>query len=292
MSNYAITVKQVERSFPDFKLGPLNLEVKPGLVLGLIGPNGAGKSTLINCLAGLLRPDSGELSVFGKQVDLNKIDWKYEIGYVSDEPVFYEQWTGQKNLNFMAGYFPAWSWPYVTELSQRLQCPLDKKVKNLSRGNRVKLALISVLARRPRLLLLDEPTSGLDPVVRDEFLAHLWELLENEEQTILYATHVIADVGKIADELAFICNGRLTRRTPKEQLLEDWARISFRAGTEKIDLPDLIHYDLEGHTHQLVTSDHNSTLEALRKLQISQLEQSHLSLEEIVIAIMKGDQHV
>jgi ABC-2 type transport system ATP-binding protein len=174
----AFQYKDMVKTFPGFKLGPLNLELEPGTVLGLIGRNGAGKTTSIQCLVGLLRADSGEMRVFGRPNDLNKPEWKQNIGYVGDIHVFYERWTGQQNLRFLSQFYPNWSEGKAAELANRFQLPLDKRAKDLSTGNRVKLSLVSALAHSPKLLLLDEPTSGIDPVVRNEVLDVLFEVLE------------------------------------------------------------------------------------------------------------------
>lgn len=222
----AFQYKDMVKTFPGFKLGPLNLELEPGTVLGLIGPNGAGKTTSIQCLVGLLRADSGEMSVFGRPNDLNKPGWKLDIGYVGDVHVFYERWTGQQNLRFFSRFYPNWSDDKAAELANRFQLPLDKRAKDLSTGNRVKLSLVSALAHSPTLLLLDEPTSGIDPVVRAEVLDVLFEILETGDRAIFYTTHILPEISRIADELAFIDNGQIWLRTPKEDLNDRWRKIT------------------------------------------------------------------
>jgi ABC-2 type transport system ATP-binding protein len=195
----AFQYKDMIKTFPGFKLGPLNLELEPGTVLGLIGPNGAGKTTSLQCLVGLLRADSGEMRIFGCPNDLNWPAWKRDIGYVGDIPVFYERWTGHQNLRFISQFYPNWSDEKAAELANRFQLPLDKRAKDLSTGNRVKLSLISAMAHSPRLLLLDEPTSGIDPVVRTEVLDVLFEVLETGERAIFYTTHILPEISRLAD---------------------------------------------------------------------------------------------
>ena len=104
----AFQYKNVIKTFPEFKLGPLNFDLEPGSVLGFVGPNGSGKTTTIQCLVGLLRAESGEMNVLGRPNDLNKSEWKLDIGYVGDIQVFYERWTGQKNLDFLSQFYPDW----------------------------------------------------------------------------------------------------------------------------------------------------------------------------------------
>ena len=200
----AFQYNNVIKTYRDFKLGPIDLELEPGTVLGLIGPNGAGKTTLIQCLVGLLRPDSGDMRVFGNPNDLNKPEWKLDIGYVGDAQVFWERWTAAGNLRFISQYYPDWSDQRASELAERFRLPLNKRAKDLSTGNRVKLSLIMALAHSPKLLLLDEPTSGMDPVVRAEVLDVLFEILETGDRAILYATHILSEISRLVDDLAFI----------------------------------------------------------------------------------------
>jgi len=231
----AFQYKNVIKTFPEFKLGPLNLDLEPGTVLGFVGPNGSGKTTTIQCLVGLLRADSGEMEVFGRPNDLNKPQWKLDIGYVGDIQVFYERWTGQQNLDFLSRFYPNWSNERVHELAKRFNLPLHKRAKDLSTGNRVKLSLIAALSHSPRLLLLDEPTSGIDPVVRMEVLDVLFEILETGERAIFYATHILPEISRLADELAFIEKGKIW--LSRKALLEDpWGEAK-----EKYSLSILTH---------------------------------------------------
>jgi ABC-2 type transport system ATP-binding protein len=284
----AFQYKNVIKTFPEFKLGPLNLGLEPGTVLGFVGPNGSGKTTTIQCLVGLLRAESGEMEVFGRPNDLNKPEWKLNIGYVGDIQVFYERWTGQQNLDFLSQFYPNWSKERVHELAKRFNLPLHKRAKDLSTGNRVKLSLVAALAHSPRLLLLDEPTSGIDPVVRTEVLDVLFEILETGERAILYATHILPDISRLADELAFIDNGNIWLRTPKEDLTEKWRKITFLLARNDIDLKSTVHHHNEGHHHQIVSTDFEVTLQSLRELGAENIQENHMTIEEIAVQILKG----
>ncbi len=288
----AFQYKDVIKTFPGFKLGPLDLELEPGTVLGLIGPNGAGKTTSIQCLVGLLRADSGEMRVFGRPNDMNKPEWKQDIGYVGDVHVFYERWTGQQNLRFLSRFYPNWSEEKAAELAKRFQLPLDKRAKDLSTGNRVKLSLVAALSHSPKLLLLDEPTSGIDPVVRTEVLDVLFEILETGDRAIFYTTHILPEISRIADELAFIDNGRIWLRTPKEDLNDRWRRITFRLAADNIALESIVSHRREGNDHQVVSSDFDSTLRQLRELGAENVQELRMSIEEIAVQILKGGKGV
>jgi ABC-2 type transport system ATP-binding protein len=288
----AFLYKDVVKTFPGFQLGPINLGLEPGTVLGLIGPNGAGKTTSIQCLMGLLRADSGDMKVFGKTNDLNKPEWKQEVGYVGDVHVFYERWTGHQNLRFISQFYPRWSEEKAAELANRFQLPLDKRAKDLSTGNRVKLSLVSALAHSPGLLLLDEPTSGIDPVVRTEVLDVLFEVLETGERSIFYTTHILPEISRIADELAFIDNGRIWLRTPKDDLSDRWRKITFRLSKENIDFESVVSHRQEGNDHQVISSDFKITLRQLQELGAENVQDVRLSIEEIAVQILKGGKDV
>jgi ABC-2 type transport system ATP-binding protein len=288
----AFEYKNVVKTFPEFKLGPLNIDLEPGTVLGFVGPNGSGKTTTINCLTGLLKADSGEMEIFGRSNDPNKPGWKYDIGHVGDVQPFYERWTGMQNLQFLAQFYPNWSDNVVKNLTKRLQVSLDKKVKTLSRGNRVKLALIAALAHSPKLLLLDEPTSGLDPVVRTEALDALFEVVETGERAIFYATHIISDISRIADELVFIDNGQIILRAAKDDLLDKWRKISFKLPRNDVEFEAAVSHKNEANEHQIISSDYHITLQQLRELGAENIKEFRMTIDEIVVQILKGGNDV
>lgn len=288
----AFAYKSVIKTFPDFKLGPLDFDLEPGTVLGFVGPNGAGKTTAIQCLTGLLRVDSGEMTVFGQPNDLTKPTWKLDVGYVGDVHVFYERWTGQRNLDFLSQFYPNWSRERALELAKRFSLPLDKRAKDLSTGNRVKLSLVAALAHSPRLLLLDEPTSGIDPVVRTEVLDVLFEILETGDRAIFYATHILPEISRLADELAFIDNGQVWFRAPKEDLTEKWRKVYFTLAKDDFTLKAVFSHEREGERHQIVCSDFESTLQQLKELGARGIRENPMSIEEIAIQILKGGRNV
>jgi ABC-2 type transport system ATP-binding protein len=288
----AFQYRDVVKTFPDFKLGPIDLELDQGTVLGLVGSNGAGKTTMMQCLVGLLRADSGEMRVFGQPNNLNRPEWKLDIGYVGDVQVFWEGWTAARNLRFMSQFYPDWSDRKAAELAERFRLPLNKRAKDLSTGNRVKLSLIMALAHSPRLLLLDEPTAGMDPVVRAEVLDVLFEILETGERAILYATHILPDISRLVDELAFIDNGQIWLRTPKEELSDRWRKVTFRLANDNVELDGAISHRREGADHQIISYNFPATLKQLKELGAENVQEIHLGIEEIAVQILKGGRNV
>ena len=284
----AFTFRDLKKSYPEFELGPLNFELESGTVLGYIGPNGSGKTTTMHCLVGLVKADSGEMEIFGRRNDPNRPAWKLDIGYVGDVHVFYENWSGEKNLKFLSQFYPNWSDELVADLAKRFVIPLHKKAKELSGGNRVKLSLISALAHSPKLLLLDEPTSGLDPVVRTEVLDVLFQVLEDGERAIFYSTHILSDIARLADELAFLDNGKLKLRTGKDDLTDHWRKISFRLEKNNLELEAAVSHKNEGKDHQVISSNHEDTLRQLRELGAENVQENRMTIDEIAVQILKG----
>lgn len=288
----AMSIQGLLKRYPGFQLGPLSLDLEPGTVLGYIGPNASGKTTTFHCLTGLVKRDGGRVEFFGKENDPENTEWKLDIGYVGDRHAFFEGWTGEQNLAFRSTFYPAWSAELARGLARRFNLPLDKKAKDLSTGNRVKLSLVSALAHSPRLLLLDEPTSGLDPVVRKEVLDALFEVLESGERSILYATHILPDISRIADELAFLIEGKLMLRCQKDDLLDKWRRISFRAAKEVPALTAAVEHLTEKNEHQVITANVDATLEHLKTLGVQGIQETRMTIDEIAVEILKGGGHV
>ncbi|MEJ2635626.1 MAG: ABC transporter ATP-binding protein [Calditrichia bacterium] len=288
----AFELKDVVKTYPGFRLGPLNLILEPGTVLGYIGPNASGKTTTMHCLVGLVKADSGSMEVFGRQTAPNKPEWKFDIGYVGDVHVFYENWSGEKNLRFLSRFYPNWSQALAENLAKRFALPLDKKARTLSSGNRVKLSLVGALAHSPRLLLLDEPTAGLDPVVRTEVLDALFEILEDGERAIFYSTHILSDISRLADELAFLDNGRLKLRANKDDLTDHWRKISFRFSGDNIQFDGAVSHRQEGKDHQVISSDYEATLRQLGEIGAENILENRMSIDEIAVHILKGGNDV
>jgi len=288
----AARLRGLTKRFPGFQLGPVDLDLVPGTVLALVGPNGAGKTTTLNCMAGLVVPDAGETEVFGAPVHPGQTRYRRNLGYVGEESGFFRRWTVARNLDFLARLVPGWSLDRARRLGDRFGLPWDKQVKDLSRGNQTKLALVAAMAHEPRLLLLDEPTSGLDPVVRAEVLDVLWEITEDGEHAVLYSTHVLSDISRLADELAFLRDGRIVQRTAREELSESWRRVSFRLDGDAAVLDGVVEHRRVRAEHQVVTRDAATTLRQLGELGAEAIEVSRMSVDEIAVQILKEGHHV
>jgi len=288
----AARLSGLTKRFRGFQLGPLDLTLEPGTVVALVGPNGAGKTTTLNCMAGLMVPDEGGTEVFGAPVHPARTEYRREIGYVGEEYGFFRGWSAGRNLEYLAQLLPGWSHDRAGRLAERFGLPLSKPVKDLSRGNCTKLALVMALAPDPRLLLLDEPTAGLDPVVRAEVLDVLWEITEDGDHSVLYSTHVLSDISRLADELVFLRDGRLVLRTGREELSESWRRVSFRLPDEAVELAGVVEHRRVRAEHQVITRDAPATLQQLTELGAEAVEVARLSVDEIAVQILKEGHNV
>ena len=190
-------------------LDQLNLSVEPGTILGLLGPNGAGKTTALRILTDILRPSSGEARLFS--VLTSKLGRKEfeRLGYVSENQKLPGWMTVQHLLDYLRPLYPTWDEAFCQHLLKTFDLPTKQKIRTLSRGMKMKAALISSLAYRPELLILDEPFSGLDPVVRHDLIEGLIEFTTTEKWTVLLASHDIDEVERLSDRIAMIDYGRL-----------------------------------------------------------------------------------
>ncbi|MBQ3102938.1 MAG: ABC transporter ATP-binding protein [Oscillospiraceae bacterium] len=217
----ALELKNLTKSFPDFTLSDLNLTVPSGCILGLIGENGAGKSTTIKLILGMLKADSGSITILGSDSAQNS-QLKEEIGVVLDEPGFPECVTPREVGKIMRGIYRSWDEKEYAALLKRFALPEKKKYKDFSRGMKMKLAIAVALSHHPKLLILDEATNGLDPVVRDEVVEMFSEFTRDENHSVLISSHIVSDLEKICDYIAFLHEGRLLIFEEKDILRESY----------------------------------------------------------------------
>ena len=200
-------------------LDSLDLTIRSGTVLGLLGPNGAGKSTCLRLLVGIMQATTGQVRVFGKDVIGNGQAVRQHIGYVPENPQLYPWMTVAEVMRFASAAYENWCSLLADELCRTFELPRDRRIKQLSRGMQVKAALLVALAHRPRLLVLDEPMSGLDPLARDDLMEILVDLRHQETESIIFSSHQIDDVTRIADEIAILNEGHLLVHEPMETML-------------------------------------------------------------------------
>ena len=223
MSDNALELRHVSRRLGDFELRDVNLTLPKGCILGLVGENGAGKSTTIRLLTGELRPDSGTVSVLDAEPgspDFRAV--KERLGVVLDDAWFPEILNARQVGTMMAMTYESWDAELYESYLARFALPREKNFKDYSRGMRMKLAIAVALAHRPEVLLLDEATAGLDPIVRDEVLEIFREFSEAEDHAILISSHILSDLEKLCDYIAFLHQGKFLFCQEKDRLLETY----------------------------------------------------------------------
>lgn len=227
---YAIEVNEMTKTLGNFTLGPISLTLPEGCVLGLIGENGAGKSTLISLLLGLKRPDGGSYTLLGETApdDTASALLRQKIGVVLDIPGFPSAMRRDEIGRLLAPAFPNWDGELYRKYCADFKLPEKTKFADYSRGMKMKLSIAAALAHHPQLLILDEPTGGLDPVMRDEILDIFYDFMGDPGHSILVSSHILTDLEKICDYIAFLHEGKLLLLGEKDELKE---RFSLVRGT-------------------------------------------------------------
>ena len=209
MSSAVIQTIDLTKTYGKFRgIDSVNLEVEAGEIYGFIGPNGAGKSTTIRTLLALIRPTSGKAQIFGKDCVADAAEIAKSVGYVPSEPSYYENMRVKQFLNYAAALYGLRSGGRINELSERLNLDLNRKISDLSLGNKKKVGIVGALLHNPKLLILDEPTSGLDPLMQQNFYDILKEE-NNKGTTIFFSSHVLSEVQKICGRVAIIKEGKV-----------------------------------------------------------------------------------
>ncbi|MGN0594082.1 MAG: ABC transporter ATP-binding protein [Hominimerdicola sp.] len=277
-----VEVKNVTKKYKTFTLENINLDLPQGCIMGLVGENGAGKSTLIKLIMDAINRDGGEITVLGCD---NKsrafVQTKQDIGVVLDEAFFPETVTIKQINNIMKCTYTNWDEKLFLEYVERFNLKGKKRFKDFSRGMKMKLAIAVALSHNPKLLILDEATSGLDPMIRDEILDVFNDFTRDETHSIIMSSHIVSDLEKICDYIAFIHKGKLVVCEEKDRLLEEYAIVKMSQEDFSAVPPDAVKSKKEG----------KFGVEALvEKSKISDaFVTEHTNLEDIILFLAKGE---
>ena len=282
----ALEIKNISKTYKNFKLDDISFVLPCGHIMGLIGENGAGKSTIINCILDIIEKDSGSISVLGQKNDKNNVSLKENIGVVLDASDVYDNYTVKQVENIMKDVYKQWNHEVYDYYIQKFALPLNKMIKDFSRGMKMKMAITIALSHQPKLLILDEATSGLDPIMRDEILDVFMEFVQDENHAILLSSHISSDLEKIADYITFIHEGKLILSTSKDELIYEYGLMKCRNDEfDMIDKEDIIRYRIKTYEVEILVKDREKMAKKYPNCIVDPTK-----LDDIMMLYVKGEQ--
>ena len=223
--NQALEMNGLIKSYNGFRLEIPSLALPAGCIMGLIGENGAGKTTTLKSILGLLHPEQGTIRIFDQDGNPDNASLREHLGVVLDDGGFPENLTPKDTGRILSRIYRTWDQQRYLDFLHKFNLPTGKPLKEFSRGMKMKHAIASALSHDCRLLILDEATSGLDPVAREELLDMLLEFIQDEDHTVLISSHILSDLEKICDYIAFIHKGKIILNEEKDMLLERFCMV-------------------------------------------------------------------
>jgi len=289
VSEPIIDVSELTRRFgATAALDAVSLEVPRGAVYGLVGANGAGKTTLIKHILGLLRAEAGSVRVFGLDPVADPKGVLSRIGYLSEENDLPGWMRVGELMRYSRAFYPAWSDSYAEELRQAFALDPTARIKDLSRGQRARAGLLIALAHRPELLLLDEPSSGLDPVVRRDILEAIMRTIAHEGRTVLFSSHLLDEVERVADHVTMISHGRIALSAPLDAIKGSHRHLTVRLAEPRPEPPKVagvLRWDGGGEEWTAVYGGDSGGLQAAVAAGGARIVESRVpTLDEIFVA--------
>ena len=290
MNNPMVVMRNVSKAFEKNEiLRDLSWEIPKGAVVGLLGVNGSGKSTLIRCLLGLLKPDSGSLTIDDHDVWDMPDEIKARIGFVDQTPRLFPWMKGKHLLGHIGSFYPNWNQPMLDKLAQQWKTPLDQRFASLSPGQQHKLAILSALGNEPDLLVLDEPVSSLDPIARRDFLKSLLDHSSDGQRTVLFSTHITSDVERVATHVAILVGGQIAWFDELDNLkdrVKRWRVLGVEKLPNDFSVAGAIRQNVAGRSATVVIADATETAsQETRQRYDAEVMVEDLNLEEIFMEL-------
>lgn len=284
MSNKIIEIKNLTKEYEDFKLNNISFSLDRGYIMGFIGENGAGKTTTIKLIMNLLKRDEGEIQIFGKDNIDNEREIKERIGFVYDECFYYENLSIKDNEKIISGFYKRWNTKVFENYLRKFNLNKKQKVKELSKGMKMKFAIALALSHNAEFLILDEPASGLDPVMRRDILDVFQEVIQDEKVGILISSHIISDLEKISDYITYIQKGKIVFSKATSELMEEYKIIKGdKTLLSKLDKKVIYGLRETPYGFEGIIKDKHIE-KSIRQKIVSEKP----SLEEIMVAMNKG----
>ena len=272
----------------------LDLQIPRGCVYGLLGRNGAGKSTTIKMLTGMIRPDFGSAELFGENVETISPAVRSRVAYIAEGHPLYGGMTIDKIEKFQSAFYPNWNAQLFAQIIDHFRLPRNKWLMRLSNGQRAQVSLALAMAPDPELLILDDPTLGLDTVVRRDFLESMIQIIQREGRTILFSSHILGDVERVADRIGILVDGTLRVDCPTDHFKQSLRKMVLDFPGTPNPFPKMegvVSDRVSGHRRELVianfTAEHRAAAEALQPTAIDFVE---FNLEDAFIEYTRGDQ--
>lgn len=285
MDNTALNITGLTKRYRDFTLDNVSFSVPYGAVVGFVGENGAGKSMTLKAILGLIKKDTGTISILGAQEPDIDFVIRNKIGVVFDGNNLPERMTPKQLSDFLTNIYISWDKEKYLSMLDKLSLPTNRKIKTFSKGMKMKLAIVAALSQNPELLIMDEPTSGLDPVVRDDILNMILDFVQEEKHSVLISSHITSDLEKIADYIVLIHKGKVIFDKRKDDLIHRYGIIKcdaeqFRA----IDAKDVISYRKQGNKLDILISDRNAV-----KMKYHNVQVVPATIDDIMLFYVKGE---
>lgn len=279
-----LNVSHLTKQYKNFKLDDVSFEIPRGMIYGLVGENGAGKTTTISAILNIMEKDGGEIKVFGQNHQREERSIKQRVGVVMDGLYPFERFYVRDIHTIMKSVYHLWDKGRFYELIEEFKLPLDKKIKDLSKGMKVKLNFAIALSHGSELLILDEATSGLDPVMRDEILGMLQEFVMDETHSVLLSTHITSDLDKVADYIILMHEGKVVLTKSKEELDVDYGIVHCgRDLFESLAEEDVIAWIKEDFEYRVLVRNKVRLCQCIRDLPMDRA-----TIEDIMLFYIRG----
>ena len=280
-----LEITGLSKHYPSFDLKNVSFSLPSGSIMGFIGENGAGKTTTIKLILNEIKKDGGSVKLFGRDSIADERGVKEQIGVVFDESYFYEGFTARDVGRILKREFRSWDEALYQKYLREFSLPKEKKIKEYSKGMKIKLSIASALAHRPRLLILDEATSGLDPVMRSDILDLFLEFIQDEKRGVLFSSHITTDLERVADYITFLHQGEIVFSRQKDDLLEHFGILKCGASQfDRIDKADVLRFRRGACECEALVPDR-----AAAKRKYPGFVMDPASLDDIMVFIVKGD---